>query len=646
LQRASVVGRIFWKATVDYLGIGEASPAIDGRTDVSALLDAVCARELTFPRRTSAFAQTREYIFKHALLRDVTYESVLKKERRAYHALVAEWLLERSRARAREYAGLIADHLDLAGQKERAITHLQRAAEQAAAQFANTEALHYLGRALDLSDETDYTRRYDLLLARETVYDLQGEREAQRQDLLTLAELAELSADNRMAAALQKAEVALRRAHYAEMTGDYPQSIASAMEGIKSARAAAERQIDDPGPGPTDQPIKLEATGHLRWGQALARQGEYGKAQGQLEKALTLARSIGILQVEAHGLRTLGSLCWYQDDYAGATDYFEQALALYRKIGDRRGVARTLGNLGVVPWTVGYYAKATAYFEQALRIHREIGDLSGEAVAYNNMGIVTFAQGYYEEAQRFYEQALHLQQMVGDREGEEMSLNNLGVASRSMGNYAAAKDYFERALRISRAIGIQRGQAVTLSNLGLILHNMGDYEEAEGYCRQALQIALDLGLRDLEAESLTNLGHALASRGDLAGAADVYRRAVALRRELGQSAMMMESLAGLARVTLKQGKEAEALALVEEILQYLEAETLEGAEEPFWVYQSCCHILLATHDSRAQKILEIAHTRLQEQAAKIKAEEFRRMFLENVITHREIVEAFTQSQQG
>ena len=50
---------------------------------VGDVLESLRRKELIYRREASAFAGAREYIFKHALLRDVTYESVLKRERRA-----------------------------------------------------------------------------------------------------------------------------------------------------------------------------------------------------------------------------------------------------------------------------------------------------------------------------------------------------------------------------------------------------------------------------------------------------------------------------------------------------------------------------------------------------------------------------------
>jgi predicted ATPase len=82
LQRASVIGRQFWDMTVATLS--------DEQLDaIRSTLDAIRARELVFQRERSAFAEAHEYIFKHALLRDVTYETVLLKLRRVYHRQVA-----------------------------------------------------------------------------------------------------------------------------------------------------------------------------------------------------------------------------------------------------------------------------------------------------------------------------------------------------------------------------------------------------------------------------------------------------------------------------------------------------------------------------------------------------------------------------
>ena len=147
LQEASVVGRLFWDQVVAYIhaagdGGGEVVPQA-----LSALRD----RELVYRREESAFVDSREYLFKHDLLREVTYESVLKRLRKAYHALAADWLIVHSGERIGEYRGLIAEHLLLAGRREQALEYLLAAGEAALASFANSEAEVYFRQALDLA---------------------------------------------------------------------------------------------------------------------------------------------------------------------------------------------------------------------------------------------------------------------------------------------------------------------------------------------------------------------------------------------------------------------------------------------------------------------------------------------------------------
>jgi hypothetical protein len=119
---------------------------------------------------------------------------------------------------------------------------------------------------------------------------------------------------------------------------------------------------------------------------------------------------------------------------------------------------------------------------------------------------------------------------------------------------------------------------------------------------------------------------------------------MSLRREFGQFHMAMEPLAGLARVSFAQNDLAQAQTYVEEILGFLEDDTLDGTDEPFRVYLTCYRVLRANQDPRAQVLLATAHNLLQGQAAQIEDEGMRRSFLENVLTHREIVREFASTQ--
>jgi tetratricopeptide (TPR) repeat protein len=585
LQFAAVVGVVFWDGALEQVG------TISRAKLIFALSEGL-EQELIVLRDETSFAGEREYLFVKPVMQQVSYARFPPEEKQAAHTGVASWLLAQSDEEKVQHMGLIADHLRRAGQIEQAVDRFRRAGEQAAAQFANAEAIGYFSRALDLIPEDDHTMRYALLLAREKVYDRQGVREAQYQDLVALEQLAEALADpsTRSSIAVQSArqsEVALRQAYFADVTGDYLAAIAAARAAIGAAQAA--------------QNLHLEAVGYWQWGRALWWQADYNAARPQFEKALALAQGASLHQVEADSLSELGKISWAQGDFEGAKTCYDQALCIYREMGDLQGESFTINKLGAAACDSMHFTTARACYEQSLHICREIGDRWGEGTAVTNLGELSWRIGDFDGARIYLEQALSLEAEIGDREGE----------------------------------------CGTLGNLGHLCHNQGDDEAAREYCQQSVLIAREIGVRRWEGHALTTLGHALVGLGRLAEAAVAYRQALTLRRELGQPHLAMESLAGLASVYRAQEDLDQAHSTIEEILNYLDTDSLDGTDEPFQVYLTCYLVLRDNQDSRAPGILQTAHHLLQEQAAKISDAEMRISFLENVAENREIVNEYT-----
>lgn len=95
-------------------------------------------------------AGSETWSFKHALVRDAAYQSMLRSSRRQHHARVAE-ILER-RFADRVEAEVVALHCEEGGLAERAVAHYARAAELATRRSAHTEAIRHLRRAIALLD--------------------------------------------------------------------------------------------------------------------------------------------------------------------------------------------------------------------------------------------------------------------------------------------------------------------------------------------------------------------------------------------------------------------------------------------------------------------------------------------------------------
>lgn len=137
-QLGAVIGREFSFPMLSAVaGLGE----IELCDQLARLLDA----ELCYQRGTPPQSS---YVFKHALIRDAAYESLLRSQRALYHRQIADAIVERFPAVSDAEPELLARHLTLAGLDERAAGAWLRAGQMAYERGANQEALDHLGQGL------------------------------------------------------------------------------------------------------------------------------------------------------------------------------------------------------------------------------------------------------------------------------------------------------------------------------------------------------------------------------------------------------------------------------------------------------------------------------------------------------------------
>lgn len=95
-----------------------------------------------------------EYLFRHALVQEAAYATLLKQDRRLLHRAAAETIIALHPDRQRELAAVIGMHYELAGDAPLAAAHLLVAGEHANERFARKEALAFFTRAYDLASDS------------------------------------------------------------------------------------------------------------------------------------------------------------------------------------------------------------------------------------------------------------------------------------------------------------------------------------------------------------------------------------------------------------------------------------------------------------------------------------------------------------
>jgi adenylate cyclase len=459
------------------------------------------------------------YRFQHHLFQKYLYNSLDEAERAYLHEDVGTVLEALYGDQTDEVAVQLARHFLEAGVTDKAAQYLGRAGTLAAEQYANEEALAHLSRALELTPETDLQERYEILLTRERIFHVRGNRREQGEDLAVLAQLGEALDTALQNESRNRVIVLLRQARFHRVIGDYSAAIAAAQDAISLAQSSHN--------------VEHEAEGYLALGRALLYKAEHTEAQSALGNAVATARSCRSRQLVAHALRGLGGVAFRLYDLAAARDYWEQALKTYRDIGDQHSEGATLNNLGLVAWWTRDFSDAKSFYKQALDLVRKTGYREGEGSILNNLGLVLSDECDYPGAEPVLEQALTIVHQIGDRHVAADTIRNLGHLHLYRGSYSKARDFAEKALRVCREIGDRRKECWLLYDLGMIAAYCGDLSKANIQFEHTLRSFREVGDTLGEGMALLQLGDVLGKCGVHAEALTCTERASCILSEVG-----------------------------------------------------------------------------------------------------------------
>jgi predicted ATPase len=504
-QIGSVLGRGFAHALIQSVaGFAEAG--------LQSALERLVAADILYVEGDGAQAN---YRFKHALIQDAAYESLLKSRRQALHRRAAEILCDQPERAAAEPEA-IAHHFTQAGLDDLAIEWWGKAGDQALRRSAFEEAIAHLGKAIAMADRAGAT--------------------ALRAPGGSLAQNRRVT---RLRVVYGNALIAARGYGAPETT-----------EAFARARESAH--------GEKDAPERL-AVDYGLWAGSYTR-GELPSMRAQAAAFLSEVEASPDSPEACVAHRAAGITHWFAGEYREARDQFERALALFQpgrdddlafRFGADPGVAAML-YLTIALWPLGDVARAISLIDH---MQTRMANLTHVGThAYGKMHAAMFelmrgeharaAPNAFELARLAHEYDLNLWRAFG--------VFLQGWATAASGAIGSGLEDMRRGVEQLREQNVPNFDGLLKITLAEAEARAGDPDRAVAILDEALATCDRMGHRAFEAELHRVRGEILLKRdpANPAPAEDAFLTAIAVAKQ--QDTRSFELRAGLSLAKLYQ----------------------------------------------------------------------------------------------
>jgi class 3 adenylate cyclase/tetratricopeptide (TPR) repeat protein len=462
------------------------------------------------------------YAFKHALVRDAAYESLLKSSRAEIHAKVATVLEKERPETVTGQPELLAYHYGMAGNAEFASLYWLSGGRRARSRSANLEAIFQFQKALEF-----------LELLPSSPERLSKELEIQLLLGLCFIALRGYSSDD--------TRKSFERARSLSVEIGEPRNEIQATFGLWGHYWMRARH---------DRAIEL--------GQTLLAKAE------QLGDPLSLSV----------GHRVLGSTLFTLGDFARAREHLEQAVELRQRVASEESPLsyavdpRIAGQLMLAwdLWVLGYPSRAHHNAFQALAQAVEGADPYSIAFAHYVVSAVQLLRGQFQDSLAYADRSLAVAKEHGVNLYALYSRFGRGCALVKMRQREQAIIEIRQGIEEARQSNLGYMRGFMLGWLATAQAEIGDTETALATIDEALQLIGDISGRAWEAELRRLRGEfLLAARRDAADDAErSYREAIAVAQSQQAHSLELRAATSLARLLLGQGRRAEAHAQLAE----------------------------------------------------------------------------------
>ena len=501
------------------------------------------------------------YALQHSLAQDAIYETMLRRDRRQIHTLIAEAIMAESCWEPDERTDVLAHQYAESATPQLAIPYQVEAAERAERSFAGVTAAQIYRQAIILIEQfpaghAEHAVRARIGLGRALKYlgsfaEAGDALEEARERLLVGGLPRDIWRVSSVAVLGELADVRTREGRL-DVAGDTVQAglVLLGPQGSRNAPAAWQMLME-----------------HLAW--IRLREGQIDQAREVAVSATEAADPSTDPITLASLFRVLAGVYYQQDHLAEAAGYVERSLAIYRSIGYTPGIAGALDNLGSLYYTQGKWPAALVSFEETLQLRDEIGYVPGQALTLANLGQLRLAVGDHDQAAVDLERSWRMSAQVGEEFAvvrATLGLVHIDLIRRDLD---AARAHLSEAHARINAVG--EDEAIQIFWLQALLQaRSGDIVGGYAQATQALSLAQKTGLQDQETECLLAISEIEELQGKAIAAEQHIRTAIASSRARGDAYQLGLGLIALGQLYVKHGIAEDARAVLNEAVSHLE----------------------------------------------------------------------------
>ena len=492
---------------------------------LDAALERLTGSGLVSRRGTPPYAT---YAFKHALVQDAAYATLLKSRRRQLHLSIANALVERFPALTERLPEVVAQHFTKAGLASEAIGYWRKAGQLASARSANREAVMCFEQALTALGHLPETREtlewaIDLRFDLKTALHPLGEFERIFSYLHGAEGLARILDDQR-----RLGQLSVHLCHALWMTGQPTKALAFGQRG----QAIAESLGDVP----------LQVMANLYLGAVCMRTGDYRRAEKLLLNVLRLLE--GELSRERFDLAEFPAVvarCYLtmilaiQGRFKEGLAHGQEGMRLADKLDHPYSMCQLCWYLAYLQITRGELGDAVCTLERGQALARE-WNLAYFSLAHTaGLGYAHALSGRAAEGIPLLERAVSAAETMGYGAAQWAFLMYLGEANLLADRIEDAFELAGRALAYYREQGQRPYEASALRLLGDITARRDSPAQADGLYRDALALAEELGMRPLVAHCHLGLGKLYRRTGTRKQAQKHVATAMTMYRDMGMT---------------------------------------------------------------------------------------------------------------